>query len=86
MRSFALLSLLSLAANVTAAGKHANGVRHDRGLAKRLKEDHNAITSWNHEKRQADNARMTWFYPGMGACGHQNVDSDYVRPKLLSVG
>ncbi|TFK47481.1 plant expansin [Heliocybe sulcata] len=28
--------------------------------------------------KRVDNARMTWYDVGLGACGHNNVPSDYV--------
>jgi len=67
MLSFLLLSAL------LAAGAEANLQRH--GISRMP--HHSSIN-----KRGHDNARLTYYSPGEGACGGYNSESDWVCPYI----
>ena len=71
------LSLLGVA----NADKHGHGTRHHHAQLNRLPTERD-----DHIGKRFDNARLTFYEAGLGACGQTNTDSDFVSSSVLLLG
>lgn len=73
-----IAALSTVAFTLVLASPHDVPHRRHAGL-----HAHNTTENSTHTlTKRFDNARFTWFYPGLGACGGTNGNNDFVRDIL----